>query len=123
MKTIAQKLNIKKFPFTIKDDNGNEIYYEDSNGFWCKHKFNACGNLTYFESSTGSWSKQDFDSKGNRILYENSNKYWEKCEYDSMGKLTYVENSHGVIADYRSKPHEGKVVEIDGIKYKLIPFS
>jgi hypothetical protein len=30
MKTIAQQLNIKEFPFIIKDTNGNEIYFENS---------------------------------------------------------------------------------------------
>ena len=30
MKTIAQQLNIKEFPFRIKDKNGNQIYFEDS---------------------------------------------------------------------------------------------
>jgi hypothetical protein len=34
MKTIAQQLNVKDFPFEIKDKNGNELYYENSNGFW-----------------------------------------------------------------------------------------
>ena len=32
MKTIAQQLNIKEFPFEIKDKNGKEIYYENSYG-------------------------------------------------------------------------------------------
>ena len=32
MKTIAQQLNVKDFPFKIKDKNNNIIYYEDSDG-------------------------------------------------------------------------------------------
>lgn len=36
MKTIAQQLKIKDFPFRIKDKEGNQIYYENSNGFWAK---------------------------------------------------------------------------------------
>ena len=32
MNTIAQQLNIKEFPFRIKDKNGKQIYYEDSDG-------------------------------------------------------------------------------------------
>ena len=30
---IAQQLKIKDFPFIIKDKNGNEIYYENSDGY------------------------------------------------------------------------------------------
>jgi hypothetical protein len=36
MKTIAQELNVTEFPFEIKDKNNNQIYCEDSNGFWIK---------------------------------------------------------------------------------------
>ena len=53
MKTIAQQLNIKKFPFEIKDENGNEIYYENSCGFWCKKEFDSNGNKIYYEDSDG----------------------------------------------------------------------
>jgi hypothetical protein len=79
MKTIAQQLNVKEFPFEIKDSNGKEIYYENSDGFWIK---------------------REFDSNGNQIYYENSD---------------------GEIIDNRPKYScNGKVVEIDGKKYKLI---
>ncbi len=30
--TIAQQLKVTEFPFFIKDKNGKEIYYENSNG-------------------------------------------------------------------------------------------
>jgi hypothetical protein len=82
MKTIAQQLNITEFPFIIKDKNGREIYYEDSDG------------------------------------------YWAKREYDSNGNLIYYENSDGTIIDNRPKSTcNGKVVEIDGKKYKLTELS
>jgi len=32
MKTIAQQLNVKDFPFCINDSNGNQIYFENSDG-------------------------------------------------------------------------------------------
>lgn len=51
--TIAQYLGIKKFPFEIKDDNGNVIYSEDSNGYWYKKEFNTNGNVIYYEDYTG----------------------------------------------------------------------
>lgn len=99
MKTIAQQLNIKEFPFIIKDNNGNEIYYETSNGYW---------------------EKWEYDSNGNEIYYETSKGYWEKREYDPNGKCIYYEDSRGYIKDNRPNPYEGKMVEVDGIKYKLV---
>jgi hypothetical protein len=99
MKTIAQQLNIKEFPFIIKDKDGNEIYAEYSNGFWVKKEFDSAENLIYFEDSDG---------------------YWIKRMYDSDGNLIYDENSYGYIVDDRPKSTcEGKIVEIDGKKYKL----
>ena len=70
--TIAQQLKIKEFPFTIKDSNGNQIYYEGSSGNWSKREYDSNGEEIYYENSTGNWSKKEYDSKGNRIYYENS---------------------------------------------------
>lgn len=77
MKTIAQQLNIKEFPFKIRDGRGNLIYYENANG------------------------------------------WWEKTEYDLEDEVVYHENSVGEIFDKRFQSCDGKVVEIDGKKYKL----
>jgi hypothetical protein len=98
MKTIAQQFNIKEFPFTIKDKNGNLLYYETPDRYW---------------------SKSEFDSNGNPTLYETSTGFWEKREYDSNGNEIYYENSEGKIIDNRPKSCEGKIVEIDGKKYEL----
>ena len=59
------------------------------------------------------------DKNGNQIYFENSKGFWAKWEYDSQGNKIYFENSDGEIIDRRPKPCENKVVEIDGIKYKL----
>jgi hypothetical protein len=99
MKTIAQQLNVKEFPLEIKDSQGNQIYYENSNGYWFK---------------------SEYDSNGNIIYYENSKGFWCKGEYDSQGKEIYFESSKGKITDNRPKPCEGKTVEIEGVKYKLV---
>ena len=63
--------------------------------------------------------KHEYDSKNNQIYYETSNGFWVKYEYDSQGNQIYYENSKGKIVDNRPKPYEGKVVEIEGQKYKL----
>ena len=52
-KTIAQQLNVKTFPFIIKDDNGNELYFEHSDERWFKKQYDDKGNEIYYENSNG----------------------------------------------------------------------
>ena len=59
------------------------------------------------------------DKNGKLIYLEFSSGFWTKREYDSQGNNTYYEDSNGGIRDNRPKPCENKVVEIDGVKYKL----
>jgi hypothetical protein len=82
MSTIAQQLNVKEFPFVIKDNNGNMVYWENSNWYWCR---------------------KEYDSNGNMVYWENSNWYWEKYEYDSNGNRIYFAKSNGYIIDNRPK--------------------
>ena len=118
MKTIAQQLNITEFPFTINDKNGNEIYFEDSKEYWEKYEYDSNGNQIYFEDSGGYWVKYEYDSNGNETYFEDSNGVWIKREYDSKGNEIYFEDSYGDIQDNRPNC-EGKIVEIEGKKYKL----
>ena len=101
--TIAQFLNIKEFPFKIKDNNGNITYKENSNGYWEKNEYDSNGKMIYYEDSKGIWAKSEYDSDGKEIYYEDSNGYWFKCEFDSNGKEIYYENSEGKISDNRPK--------------------
>jgi hypothetical protein len=82
MKTIAEQLNIKEFPFEIKDKNGNLLYREHSDNYWRKYECDENGNVRHYEDSSG---------------------YWENCEYDENGNLRYYEDSEGVIIDKRVK--------------------
>jgi len=79
--TIGQQLDIKNFPFTIKDKNDNQIYWEEFNRFWIK---------------------TEYDSNGNTIYVVDSRCYWHKSEYDSKGQEVYHENSDGKIVDKRN---------------------
>jgi hypothetical protein len=89
--TIAQQLKIKQFPFEIKDSEGNQIYFENSDGYWFKRKY---------------------DSDGNQIYYEDSDGYSAKYEFDSNGNLIYWENSNGEILDNRPKTDVQKAIEL-----------
>jgi len=86
------------FPITIKDANGNRTYHEDSDG-WRRWKRDDTGNFTYYEDSYG-WQTRWRDANGN----------WTYCE-DSNGYKEGTPRS--------AKTCEGKVVEVDGIKYEL----
>jgi hypothetical protein len=104
--TIAQQLNVKDFPFEIKDKNGKEIYREGSHGSWEKLEFNTDGKLTRYDDSHGYWEKSEYDANGNKIYYENSNGIWCKWEYDANSNEIYYENSNGSIVDKRPKQVE-----------------
>jgi hypothetical protein len=101
MKTVAQVLK--------HDFSKDNLYLYNSNG-----------KLIYCEYSKGYWYKQDYDSNNNCIYYENSDGYWYKREYDSNNNRIYFESSDGKIIDNRPKGScDGKVIEIEGKKYKL----
>ena len=71
MKTVAQ---ILKHDFKSK---GN-LYLYDCNG-----------NESYYERSDGYWWKREYDVNSNEIYYEILGKFWYKQEYDSNGKAKY----------------------------------
>tara|TARA_R110001632_G_scaffold64398_2_gene153024 strand:- start:83 stop:433 length:351 start_codon:yes stop_codon:yes gene_type:complete len=100
MKTIAQRLNIKEFPFEIKGKNGNIIYYEDSDGDWYKKEYDSNGNKIYFENSNGNYCKIEYNSIGNVTYREEDDGTWYKKEYDSNDNLIYREDSDGVITKF-----------------------
>ena len=100
VRDILKKLRIKfTFPIEIKD---------------------ADGNVTYYENSTGYWWRSEYDANGNRTYYGDSNGFWSKREYDTNGRETYFEENSGYKKGTpRSQSCAGKVIEVDGKKYKL----
>jgi hypothetical protein len=60
------------------------------------------------------------DGKGNETYFEDSNGYWARYEYDEKGNRTYYETSTGYKIGTKRSSCSGKVIEIDGKKYKLI---
>jgi len=88
------------FPVEIKDANGYLTYRELSDGYWRRSERDANGKETYFENSDNFWYRRELDAKGNETYYE-----------DRIGTKRGTPRS--------AKTCEGKVVEVDGIKYKL----
>jgi hypothetical protein len=86
------------FPIEIKNADGNSIYYERIDGY-CR--------------------RSEYDEKGNETYFENSDGYWSRYEYDENGNQTYYETITGYKKGTKRGSCDGKVVEIDGKKYKL----
>jgi hypothetical protein len=61
--TIAKSLDIKDFPFEIKDKSGNMIYTEQKSGFWEFRKYDSEGRNIYYESCTGNTYSIEYDQK------------------------------------------------------------
>ena len=59
------------------------------------------------------------DTHGNETCFETSDGYWDRCEYDEDGNETYFEDSDGYKEGTKRSSCSGKVIEIDGKKYKL----
>ena len=51
-------------------------YYENSDGYWEKSTYDSNGNEIYWEDSNGE--KYEYDSNGNKIYHEFSGDYWKK---------------------------------------------
>jgi hypothetical protein len=120
-KTIAEQLGVTKFPFEIKDNNGNEAYWEDQEGYWIKSTYDNNGNRIYWENSDGDWVKYTYDDNGNKTYCEDSGGYWAKYTFDDNGNETYWETSEGCYHGIKPSPLGGKEkeIEIEGVKYIL----
>jgi len=88
------------FPIVIEDANGNQTYYELSDGYWSRSERDANGYVTYHKDSDDFWYRSERAADGNETYYETS---------DGTKRGT----------PRSAKTCEGKVVEVDGIKYKL----
>jgi YD repeat-containing protein len=111
------------FPIKIKDEKGKETYYENSDGNWYRYEYNENGKVTYNETSNGNWYRREYDENGKVTYYEDSDDsddFWSRREYDEDGNETYYENSVGIKRGTKRNSCDGKVIEVDGKKYKLM---
>ena len=101
------------------DENGNEIYTENSNGKWDKLKYDENGNVIYNEDSDGYWVNYEYDENNREIFRTSSSGYWSKTEYNENNEIIYYENSRGEITDRRSRVNESLVNVTRKQKYDL----
>jgi len=85
--TIAEfiKHDFNKGSLSLYDSNVNEIYFEDSTGYWVKREFDSNNNLIYSEDSDGKTIDNrpkpsyegkvvDIDGKTYKLVELNQNK-------------------------------------------------
>ncbi|MCD7723747.1 MAG: hypothetical protein LUH82_07380 [Clostridiales bacterium] len=48
------------------------LVYREWGREWQKYDYNVVGNQIYYENSQGYWSKSEYDADGNETCYENS---------------------------------------------------
>ena len=60
------------------------------------------------------------DKKGKRTYCEDWDGFWTRREYDENGNETYYEDSYGYKGGTKRSSCSGKVIEVDGKKYKLM---
>ena len=102
------------FPIRIKNAEGYETYYEDSDGYWEKSEYDASGEMTYYDDSDGYWEKSEYDAKGRETRYEDSNDFWSNREYDINDSQTYYEDSNGL------KEGTPRTQSCNGKKYNFV---
>jgi len=95
--STGEELDIE-YPIRLRDKDGNEVYYERSDGCWSRSKYED-GREVLYEDSSGFWYKREYKD-GNVVYDEDSNGCWHKMEYKD-GKRVYLEDSFGRIIDHR----------------------
>jgi hypothetical protein len=81
------------FPIVIKDKNGNEIYYQNSDGYYYERTYsNTHCPLTY-KNSNGDWTETTYDEDDNVLTYKKSDGFWAESTYgDDANELTYKDS-------------------------------
>jgi hypothetical protein len=76
-KKIQYNLNLDFYDYYKSefDSRGNNIYFEDSGGYWFKRQFDPNDNIIYYGNSYGNWSKYEYNSEGDLIYYEDNRGY------------------------------------------------
>lgn len=56
---------------TERDEYGNLIFYQNSNGWWWRKEFDDRGNCLYHADASGWWVRNTYNENNEKIGYEN----------------------------------------------------
>ena len=111
MKSIAEYLKIKIFPFVIKNEKSEIIYKETELNVWVRYEYDDNGQITCREDSEFNVEKStycsrgllktkegivygleystlyEYDANANLISEKSDSGYWKRYDYDSNNNL------------------------------------
>jgi len=70
-KTKAQELGITEFPYREYDSDGNEIYWENKDGYWLKKEYDNLKTVIYqedYKRSIGGWTSREREDKIKTVM-------------------------------------------------------
>jgi hypothetical protein len=75
------------------DENGRELTFKGSSGYWHERTYDLNGRELTFKDSNGYSHERTCDLNGRELTFRNSNGHWYERTYDLNGKeLTYKES-------------------------------
>ena len=85
-----------------RDENGRELTFKDSDGYWWEYTRDENGRVIIFKNSDGYWREYTRDENGRVITFKDSDGYWREYTRDENGReLTYkTEGFFGHRIDY-----------------------
>lgn len=90
---MATNVSINKnYPIRVCDENGNEMYYEDKNGYWALDGYNGNSKHVYHQDSGGFWWCDEYNEEGLIVKFSNSYGHWYKKRYDENGRMIAYAN-------------------------------
>jgi len=97
-----KNLELYDVPEELWNDIFSIVFNKEVKNRWFNKIIDSKNNELYYENSNGFWKIYKYDNNNNEIYYEDSNGYWEKREYDSNNNELYFESSNGEIIDGRN---------------------
>lgn len=108
-----------KYPIRLFNGTGNQVYYENSDGFWWKQVYDDKQRIIGFENSSGQKETTTYTDKGKTFSVTFSDKTFENWYFDKEDRVTYRYNSVNEYWFYKNYDSEGNVTyyknSIDGI--------
>ena len=125
-KTIAQQLGVTQFPFEIRDKQGNVIYREREDGSWEIRKYDEDGQQVFHKNQNGFWTKEGYNTPENKTMKTELEEFIEWLEnynefcYHNNKDLVYDNFGEQKILSESAKKFYSQGLAIERILTRII---